>query len=90
MANTATPRSPNYNGWFYDAVNSRMDFYLRGTLVLRCGGNDLTVTDVLTAASAVIPGATTLNGVAYTWPAADGTSGFDLNTNGAGVLSWAT
>ncbi len=29
-----------------------------------------------------------LNGVGYVWPAADGTSGYVLSTNGAGVLSW--
>jgi len=35
-------------------------------------------------------GATTLNGVAYTWPSADGSSGQFLSTNSAGTISWAT
>ena len=39
--------------------------------------------------SLVCPGTTTFNTVAYTWPAADGTTGQDLNTNGSGTLSWA-
>ena len=30
-----------------------------------------------------------LNGVAYTWPAADGTATYQLTTDGAGTLSWA-
>lgn len=36
-----------------------------------------------------VSGATTLNGVAYTWPASDGTTDFSLTTNGAGQLSWS-
>jgi hypothetical protein len=32
---------------------------------------------------------TSLNGVAYTFPAADGTSGYVLTTNGTGTLSWS-
>ncbi|MFA7000279.1 MAG: hypothetical protein WC241_04155, partial [Candidatus Paceibacterota bacterium] len=32
---------------------------------------------------------TSLNGVTYTWPAADGTAGQQLTTNGSGTLSWA-
>lgn len=42
----------------------------------------------ITAASLVVTGTTTINGVAYTWPGADGTSGYVLQTNGAGTLSW--
>ena len=30
-----------------------------------------------------------LNGVEYTWPAADGTNGQQITTDGAGTLSWA-
>ncbi len=33
---------------------------------------------------------TTLNGIAYGWPSADGSSGQVLQTNGSGTLSWAT
>lgn len=40
--------------------------------------------------TARIDGATTLNGVAYTWPSSDGSSSQRLQTNGAGTLSWAT
>lgn len=35
-----------------------------------------------------VSGATTFNGVSYTWPSSDGTSGYSLVTNGSGVLSW--
>ena len=34
MANTTTPRSPTYNGWFYDAVTPTHKLYNRGTLVM--------------------------------------------------------
>jgi hypothetical protein len=34
-------------------------------------------------------GSLTLNGVEYTWPAADGTATYQLTTDGAGTLSWA-
>jgi len=33
---------------------------------------------------------TTLNGVAYTWPATSGSASQYLQSNGAGTLSWAT
>lgn len=37
-----------------------------------------------------VSGITSFGGVDYTWPAADGTSGQSLSTDGLGVLSWAT
>jgi len=36
-----------------------------------------------------VSGTTTFNTVAYTWPGADGSSGYALTTNGAGTLSWS-
>lgn len=36
-----------------------------------------------------LTGTTTFNGVAYTWPSADGGNGYVLSTNGSGTLSWA-
>ncbi|MEK7506870.1 MAG: hypothetical protein AAB566_02350, partial [Patescibacteria group bacterium] len=38
--------------------------------------------------TASISGATTLRGITYTWPSADGSSGQVLKTNGSGALSW--
>lgn len=35
------------------------------------------------------PSATILNGVTYTWPSADGTSGDFLTTDGVGTLYWS-
>ena len=56
MANTTTPRSANYNGWYYDAVTPAMKFYNRGTLV------------VTSAASAALTfaGDTTISGAGTT------------------------
>ena len=51
-----------------------------GTLVL--AGDDISVTG-----DATITGTTTLNGVAYTWPASDAAG--TLTSNGAGTLSWS-
>lgn len=41
-----------------------------------------------TSGNLAVGGTTTLNSVPYTWPAADGTSGYVLSTDGAGALSW--
>jgi hypothetical protein len=79
MANTATPRSNNFNGWFYDAVTPAMKFYNRGT---HAGA-------VTTTGAHTFSSTTTLGGVAYTWPGTDGSANDDLNTNGSGTLSWA-
>lgn len=37
-----------------------------------------------------VTGNTSLNGVSYTWPAADGSAGQMLSTNAAGTLSWSS
>ena len=37
-----------------------------------------------------VTGTTSLNGVDYTWPSSDGSSGQFLSTNGSKTLSWAT
>ncbi|MDD5146847.1 MAG: hypothetical protein PHN39_03885, partial [Candidatus Pacebacteria bacterium] len=42
------------------------------------------------AGDLLVTGSTTFNGVAYSWPAADGSNGQVLSTDGAGSLSWAT
>lgn len=42
------------------------------------------------SSTASISGTTTLRGVTYTWPSADGSSNQRLTTNGSGTLSWAT
>ena len=63
MANTTTPRSSNYNGWFYDAVTPAMKYYNRGTLVLTAATAALTTAGALTVAGAatLATGATTGN-----------------------------
>lgn len=43
----------------------------------------------LTAINAVLSGTLQINGIAYTWPAAQ-SAGQVLTTNGGGTLSWAT
>ena len=59
---------------------------LSGTLAVT-GATTLAST---TASTLIVSGTTTFNGVAYTWPSADGTSGYTLATNGSGTLSWNT
>lgn len=60
------------------------------------GGNALKVTGSGSSAVVtiqgglnVLGGVTTLNGVAYAWPSADGSSGQQLTTDGSGGLSWS-
>ena len=48
------------------------------------------VGDIILTGALTIPGTTTLNTVAYTWPGADGGAADVLTTNGAGALSWET
>lgn len=82
MANTTTPRSANYNGWFYDAVTPAQKYYIRGTLALTIAGNDLTCADKITSVGTITCGA-------YTFPATDGANTNTLSTNGSGTLAWS-
>ena len=47
MANVATPNSSIYSGWYYDAVNSRMNLYYRGTKVAHASATELQVDKAL-------------------------------------------
>ncbi len=47
MTNLATPISAIYSGYFYDAVNSRMNFYYRGTKVMHASATELQVDQAL-------------------------------------------
>ena len=91
MANTTTPRSSTYSGWFNDAVTPAMKFYNRGTLVYTvttaavANAGALTVTGDVT-----ISGDANVAGIPYTWPTNDGSSGQQLQTNGSGTLTWET
>lgn len=54
------------------------------------GGNTLPGYSVDASSLSVAFASPTINGVAYTFPAADGSSGQFLRTSGAGALTWAT
>lgn len=100
MANTTAPRGARFNGWFYDGVNNQLKLYRRGTLVQTVANNDVTFADDVTAADlvatggvtgntlTVVTGAVSIDEIAYTFPAADGSSTNQLTTNGMGVLTW--
>ena len=47
MANFSTPLSSIYSGWFYDAPNSRMNLYYRGTKVAHASATELQVDQAL-------------------------------------------
>ena len=47
MTNLSTPISSIYSGWFYDAPNSRMNFYYRGTKVGHASATELQVDQAL-------------------------------------------
>jgi len=78
--------NPNYNGWWWDEVNSRLYINVQGTGICYFDSNGLTLTGAL---GIVVPGTTTLNGIEFTWPSSDGTATHDLNTDGSGTLSWS-
>ena len=58
------------------SVDSDTGFLTNGTTRIDSSGNLQNI------------GTTDLNGVTYTWPGADGTTGQALTTNGSGSLSW--
>ena len=68
---------------------------LNGNLVIKTGATGVTALtvdasqNVSFAKAPVFPSATVLNGVTYTWPAADGAANTYLKTNGSGTLSWS-
>jgi hypothetical protein len=99
MANTTAPRGARFNGWFWDAVNSQLKLYRRGTLVATAAANDitfaddvtmddLTVGDVTASGAVSLPQALTIGAIAYTFPADNGDAGEQLQTDGAGALTW--
>ena len=51
-------------------------------------GTDSPATTLDVSGTFKVSGATTLNGIAYTWPSSDGTAGYQLSTDGNGALSW--
>ncbi|MBI4120223.1 MAG: procyclic acidic repetitive family protein [Parcubacteria group bacterium] len=58
------------------------------TLGINAGNSIDSVFEV--GGTASISGATTLRGITYTWPSADGSANQLLRTNGSGTLTWAT
>ena len=73
-------------GIYLDAAGLEWEFRnTSGTALTTMGINS----GILTSSALVIPGTTTLNTIAYTWPGADGSNGQQLTTNGSGTLSWA-
>ena len=98
MANTTAPRpigNATYSGWFYDAVTPEMKFYNRGTLVFSVATDAVTAAGTFASDGALtvtgdmtISGDANIAGIPYTWPANDGDSGQQLETNGSGILTW--
>lgn len=91
MPNTTAPRPTGtlrYNGIFKNMVDGRIQIYDDGVLNSTLAGNDLTVADSLSATNAILPQVVTIGGIAYTFPADNGDAGEQLETDGAGVLTW--
>ena len=94
MANTTTPRSSTYSGWFYDAATPAMKFYNRGTLVFTVATAGVTAAGTLATQAYAVTGDVTISGdaniagIPYTWPANNGDAGQQLQTDGSGVLTW--
>lgn len=49
MANRNAPYGSRYKGWYFDAVNSRLEFYYNGTKVGHLNSSGFSVTDDTTA-----------------------------------------
>ena len=98
MANFSTPLSSIYSGWFYDAPNSRMNLYYRGTKVAHASASELQVDQALDVDgasnfAAEVEFAANLH-AQLTLEAGDntvGTDGQQFTSGGAGLVTdWAT
>ncbi len=95
MANTTTPRSGNYTGYFYDAVTPALKYYNRGTLVFTVATAAVTTAGALTTgglatlASATTTGNHTFSSTVTATGDGVGTNGHQLTSAGAGaVTTW--
>lgn len=86
MPNTTAPRPAGglrYSGIFKDMVNGQTKVFDDGQLAMTVAGAGVTQ-----GAGAALPQAVTIGGIAYTFPADNGDAGEQLQTDGAGVLTW--
>lgn len=74
----------------WDVTNTRLGIASSSPGATLSVNGSAIIRDTLTTANLVATGTTRLNGVTYTWPSADGTSGQSLTTNGAGALSFSS
>lgn len=89
---TALQTARTINGTSFDGTANITVTAAASTLTgstLASGVTASSLTSVGTLSSVAVSGTTALNSVTYTWPAADGTNGYVLSTNGTGTLSWA-
>jgi hypothetical protein len=89
---TALATARTINGTSFNGTANITVTAAAGTLTgstLASGVTASSLTSVGTLSSVAVSGTTALNSVTYTWPAADGTNGYVLSTNGTGTLSWA-
>ena len=75
--------SPTHTGLRRNHQTGKLEMYFKGTKVADYDANDFTITQTV-----VLPANVTINSVAYTFPAADGSSTNQLTTGGNGTLSW--
>lgn len=88
---TALATARTINGVSFDGTANITVAAAAGTLTgstLASGVTASSLTSVGTLTSLSVSGTTSLRGVTYTWPLADGTSGYVLSTNGSGALTW--
>jgi hypothetical protein len=78
-------QAPAGNWSIYNS--STRDNYFAGNLGI---GTKTPTTLLEVAGTASISGVTTLNGVGYTWPSAQGGAGYFLQNNGSGTLQWSS
>ncbi|MEK6900844.1 MAG: hypothetical protein AABX37_00715, partial [Nanoarchaeota archaeon] len=81
---TIAGSSPTSAGWTDDGTTVRLTTSTDSVGI----GTTSPDTKLHIAGTFKVTGATTLNGVAYTWPSADGSSDYILRTNGSGSLTW--
>ena len=81
---TITGASPTSGGWTDDGTTVRLTTSTDSVGI----GTTSPSTKLHVVGNVTFSGTTSLNGVTYTWPSADGSADYLLTTDGSGTLSW--
>ena len=88
MPNRALPAGTRFTGFYNDMVNNTLQIFDDGVLAATIANGVTTIASQAAGTTAALPQAVTIGGIAYTFPPDNGDAGEQLQTDGAGVLTW--